>query len=552
MEDFNKLLKTFNVDQKEMFDLLESQDIYQFRVPTGVGKGYVMILHILNRIINSDDVRITISSHRLSLNNQHVKDLIKHVVNLGLIGKVKFLTIGSKALDVNKILNSDKELARNFNNGLFEFNFERDIKEKLTEDDIFQTSMIKKDINKLLKNNEKLGFKTIIVTTYNSLSKIGNNELDILYNDEAHILASDREDAEFKKSYESVKSKKTFFFTATPKDVEEQLLKEGEKSDIFLMNNTDIFGDIFTVSFRKCVESGYITQPLIHLAKPADLKEGDNYDSIENKAKFVKDTFIAHEKWLFGNSFKPEEIGAKVLVRCESVPNMWEMHAKLKEIMPDVTICAGASYNDIGEGKHVIGDEWINDRDIFIDRLQKIKDTDRIIILQFDIFSEGLNVEGITGVMFLQGKMPSRSKIIQNVGRSTRLHRIDRDKFRKGELVVGGEGWIKPNCAVIIPYWDSRSEFTKTQLASLVRTMRDDWGFEPQIRLSLGDDLAEGDGKNEDEGLNKLDKGDKKSKLIKEIENEIEVLEKQELNQNEKERIQGLSKLDLLKEKFGK
>jgi hypothetical protein len=231
---------------------------------------------------------------------------------------------------------------------------------------------------------------------------------------------------------------------------------------------------------------------------------------------------------------------------------MWELHGKLKQIMPNVTICAGASYNEGGDENHVIGDEWVKDRDIFIDKLQKIKDTDRLIILQFDIFSEGLNLPGITGVMFLQGKMPSRAKIIQNVGRSTRLHRIDRDKFSKGELIVGGLGWIKPNCGVIIPYWDSRSEFTKTQLAHIVKSMRDNWGFDPQIRLSIGDDLAEGNGKNEDEGLNKLTKGGKKAKLIKEIENEIEVLDREELSQKEKSRIQGLSKLELLREKFGK
>jgi superfamily II DNA or RNA helicase len=520
-----EMLKTFNSDQVDMFHILESQDKYQFRVPTGVGKGYVMILHILNSIINSDDRIFAIASHRLSLNNQHVKDLINHVINLKLINKVKFLTVGSKSLNVIEILNTEKDLAKKLNNELFEFNFGKAMRDMITVNDIFQTSMSDKEINKIIKKNDKLGFKTIIVTTYNSLSKIRNNKLDIIYNDEAHILASDREDADFKKSYESINAKKTFFFTATPKDVEDQLLKEGEKSDIFLMNNKDVFGEIFTVPFRKCVESGYITKPVLHIAKPADLKEGDNYDSIENKAKFVKDTFIAHEEWLYENSYKPDEIGAKVLVRCESVPNMWEMHTKLKEIMPDVTICAGASYNDGAEENHVIGDEWVKDRDIFIDKLQKIKDTDRVIILQFDIFSEGLNVPGITGVMFLQGKMPSRAKIIQNIGRATRLHRIDRDRFRRGELKVGEGGWIKPNCAVIVPYWDSRSEFTKTQLASLVRSMRDDWGFEPQIRLSLGDDLAEGDGKNEDEGLNKLDKGEKKTKLIKEIENEIEVLE---------------------------
>ena len=47
------LIKTFSVDQKEMFDILNENSKYQFRVPTGVGKGYVMMVHILNSVMNA-------------------------------------------------------------------------------------------------------------------------------------------------------------------------------------------------------------------------------------------------------------------------------------------------------------------------------------------------------------------------------------------------------------------------------------------------------------------------------------------------------------------
>ena len=545
-------LLTFNPDQKDMFNILETQKIHQFRVPTGVGKGYVMILHILNSIINSDNKIFAIASHRLSLNNQHLRDLIKLSIKLGLISKVKFLTVGSAALNISKVLQEDLILNAAFNKSLFEYNKTLDIRSRITASDIFKSTLSSSQVNQTLKNNSESGFKTIIVTTYNSLDKLGDNELDIIYLDEAHILASNNQDADFKKNYDRIKSKKRFFFTATPKDVEEQYLKDNESSDVFLMNNKAIFGDVYTIPFVKCVKSAYICKPVIHIAHPVDYQDGVNYDSIGNKAKFVTDTFKAHEKWLKSVSFLPNEIEPKVLVRCESVPHMRDMYKKLSDIVPkDIIVCAGASYNDNGDDKHAFGNEWISNRDEFIKNIQTVKDTQKMIILNFDIFSEGINVPGITGVLFLQGKMPSIAKVIQNVGRSTRLHKFDRDRLRNGEIGVDDYSkWVKPYCAVIIPYWDVASESTKRLLADTVRKLRDSWEFDPHFILSVGDDMADGDGENSDEGLNKLNKGNKKAKLIEEINQEIETLEKNDMDLKERERLQGMSKLDLLKEKI--
>lgn len=534
------LLNTFNPDQKDMFSFLQKESKYQFRVPTGVGKGYVMILHILNSIINSDSKTFAIASHRLSLNNQHLAEIIEHSINLGLINKVRFLTIGSSSLNVNDIFQDDSNLLSKFNRSLFEINKTLDMKNRLDRGDIFKSFLQKNKVTKTINQNIKNGYKTIIVTTYNSLDKLQDVELDILYCDEAHILASNKEESDFRKSYELIKSKKRFFFTATPKDVEEQLIKDGESSDIFLMNNKDIFGDIYTIPFVKCVKSAYITKPVIHIAHPVDYKEGVNYDSIENKSKFVVDTFNAHEKWLKSVSFSPNEIEPKMLVRCESVPHMWDMYKKLIDILPsDVILCAGASYNDtIGGDKHVFGKEWINDRDKFIKKIRNVKDTQKMIILNFDIFSEGINVYGITGVLFLQGKMPSIAKVIQNVGRTTRLHRLDRDRLRRGEISTNDYSkWVKPYCAVIIPYWDVASEFTKRILADIVRKLRDNWEFDPHFVLSVGDDIADGDDKNEDEGLNKLNKGGKRVKLIEEINQEIEKMNNEDMKLVEIEKI---------------
>ena len=540
------LLIKLNSDQMDMFCILVREYKYQFRVPTGVGKGYVMILHIIFSLMYSDYKIFAIASHRLSLNNQHLRDIIELVIDMGLISKVKFLTIGSANLNINKVLDDPKnvQLKRKYNKSLAEYNIPLDIKSRLDTRSIFKSTLSKAQVNQIITENTNNGFKTIIVTTYNSLDKLRDNELDITYLDEAHILASNKEESEFRKSYEMIKSKKRFFFTATPKDVEEQLIKDGEYSDIFLMNNQDIFGDIYTIPFVKCVLSGYITKPIVHIACPNQYSDTIDYDSIDNRLKFVADTFSAHEKWLKSVSAKPEEIEAKLLIRCKSVPDMWDMYYKLIDILPsDILLCAGASYGPVrsteGAGKeHVFGKEWISDRDDFIKKIQEVDDKKKMIILNFDIFSEGINVYGITGVMFLQGKMPSIAKVIQNIGRSTRLHRIDRDLLRNGQISTDDYSkWVKPYCAVIIPYWDTCSEFTKNIIAKRVKDLRDSWDFDPHFVLSVGDDISDGDGDDDIEGLNKLNKGNKRIKLIEEINQEIEKMKNEDMNLVEIEKI---------------
>jgi hypothetical protein len=551
-----KLIKTLNVDQKDMFDILNSNNKYQFRVPTGVGKGYLMILHILYNIIKTKNKKFVIASHRLSLNNQHLRDLINYYIDLKLISKVKFLSVGSQALNISKLLADDKKLGSKFNNQLYNYNNSSlPIKGKLEQRDIFRYTLCKNDVNEIIKRNDNDGFKTIIITTYNSLSKINDQEIDIIYLDEAHMLATEKDETEFKKSYNSIISTKSFFFSATPKDVDEQMISDGEITGIFLMNNINIFGKIYQMPFIKCVINAYITKPLIHFAKPGgyDCSKSVDYNSIHNKGKFIKETFNAHEAWLKQVSVTPDEIDAKVLVRCESVKHMWEMYDQLITIMPiDVTICAGASYNNNGKAHHVIGDRWENNRDEFVKEIQNMPDNQKLIILNYDIFSEGINVPGITGVLFLQGKMPTIAKVIQNVGRATRLHKKDREMIAMGKIGVNDyTKWVKPYCAVIIPYWDDRSETTMRLLANTIRKLRDSWGFDPRFIMSIGDDYGDSDYTEPLDGLNELYKRNKKIHMIEEIENEIEILDSYIFESEEIERLQTLTDFDWIKMNFG-
>jgi hypothetical protein len=166
--------------------------------------------------------------------------------------------------------------------------------------------------------------------------------------------------------------------------------------------------------------------------------------------------------------------------------------------------------------------------------------------------SEGINVAGFTGVEFLGGKLPTITKTLQNTGRATRLHKSDRDRINSGEIGVNDYSkWVKPYCAVIIPYWDTESEFTTRELAKQIKSLRDNFDFDPTYYVSIGSDIGSGKKEEEMDILNKRDERSRKARVIEEIRNEIEILDMEEIDINESNRLNSLSKLELLKEKFG-
>lgn len=529
LELFKEKLKTLNKDQRDMFRILRNENLYQFRVPTGVGKGYITILHIMDQIINSDKSTFVIASHRLSLNNQHLSDIIQSVIELELVDQIQFLTIGSDSLDMDNFKeNLDEDIKKKF----YEELFLKDI----SPDEISKQTLRNDEAKKFIHGSDK---KTIILSTYHSLDKLKDIDIDTIYLDEAHILANENEEAKFQSNFASITAEKKFFFTATPKDLneDEKYLDNEDKRLDKLMCNEDTYGPAYNLSFRHCVEMGYIVKPTVHIAHPSNIDYMKKFDSPENKAIFIKEAFNAHGKWINSKSSNPDLIEPKLLVRCDSVPSMWDIKEELdkliKESGEDIIICAGASYNDSRDETMVIGDKWYknNQRDHFLKDLQSIAQNQRVIILHFDILSEGINVSGITGVMFMQERPPSKSKTIQTIGRATRLHKFDRDRIFDKELdTTSYLDWVKPYCSVILPWWDKESEMTKNFLSSRVKELRDDFGFDPSLYLSIGDDMGNGEDDVDIEGLNKLDKKKRRFDLIKDIENNIEELDKEDLD----------------------
>jgi hypothetical protein len=519
----NKYLKSkiesLNSDQLKLFNDIQNNKLLQICIPTGAGKGYLMMVDLLNRFVKSEESIFAISSHRLMLNTQHLNDLFN--IFSPVIGKIGFIFVGSSKYDTSKFQQNV-----DFNKAL--------LKSKLSYNEIVTSTTNSKDVDSLVKNHLQSGRKVVILTTYHSIHTLKNQPIDTIFCDEAHTLASDEDGAQFKENFQSITSTNKYFLTATPKDC-------FEDTESFLMNNEEVFGKRVGLTFKECIDKGYMVKPILHIAMPDNFDNTLEFKSVKNMTKFVKDTFEAHKKWLKEVSFDGGRIAPKILVKCPSVDDMWKIWTELNGNLEGVRICAGASRNDMSNFNHFIDSEGIVGRSEYLERIQMFDEGEMAIVLHYDTMSEGINVSGFSGVMFLGGKLPTIIKTLQNTGRATRLHPFDRSRLSSGEILVGDGKWIKPNCAVIIPFWDSESEFTKAELAKQIKGLRDNFGYDPTYYVSIGSDIGTGKKSEDMDALNKKNEKNKKSELIEEIRHEIEVLDKEEMDLKESERINNMS-----------
>ena len=465
---------SLNEDQLDGFNQMLTAIRLTLAYPTGTGKGYLMIADLLNRILTTKGKVFAIASHRLMLNTQHTSDILKDL--MPLTGKIGYIFVGSIAYNTANLQN------------IVEFNTRLN-KLHIGYNDIISSTISPIELNKLVASHIKEGRKVVIITTYHSLMKLGAIDIDTFYCDEAHTLATEGQQALFMTNFKLVSANRYFFFTATPKDCIDP------DTDAFLMNNKHVFGERIGMTFATAVAKGYIVSPVIHLVRPSDFEEGVDFNfNIKDKVKFIQEAFYAHKEYMKSRSVNPDRLGAKILVKCSSVTDeMWPLYAELVGTMRNVKIFAGASVENMEgynvQGKHYMDDKQINKRDVYLKSMQDMTSEEDAIVLHFDILSEGINVAGFTGIMFLSGLLLTITKILQNIGRTTRLHSIDRLNLLKGLISAEDYSkWVKPCCAIIIPYWNDESNATRRLMSRIFRELRDRYDFEAKLEVYLGDD----------------------------------------------------------------
>jgi predicted helicase len=289
----------------------------------------------------------------------------------------------------------------------------------------------------------------LIVTTYNSLQRLVDAEIDVdtIFFDEAHNSVK----RNFFPATEhfSANANRCFFFTATRK-TSVTVGKPG-------MNDVDVYGNIICrVSAPELVDGGYIVPPKVyaHKSKTADECGGCSYERDKHNLIDIINTY-GMDKVLVVSKKTKDIIG--LTTQTDFQLQMEEMGYEVLHISSKF----GAFINN----QKV-------DREVFFDTLNAYgKDVSKkFVVLNHSILGEGLNISCLNGVVFQRST--DYINILQNVGRAIRMDPRDSKGICEGAITPGAVNtYSKSFGLVVTPIFDKVGISTATKISNCLDTV---------------------------------------------------------------------------------
>lgn len=293
------------------------------------------------------------------------------------------------------------------------------------------------------------GIHEIIFTTYNSLRRIVESDIDIdcIYYDEAHNAVR----RDFFESVLNVESKSYYFFTATPKHTRNSYGRG--------MNNSTVYGPVLeNVPAPELLNNGSILAPEV-ISYEVDFERVKGQFSYESD----KDTLtnLIEDIDADGNKILVAAPSSKVMFNLLSKTTVLDFfHEKGYDVL-HITSKYGAYVNKTK----------VN-REQFFDTFNAWgKDPDRkFVIFHYSILSEGINVHGLTHCVFL--RQLDVIQMAQTVGRVIRLNKDDAADIACGKIIPGNFDMYRKSCGkVIVPVFKNYGAHTIKRLQNLVETI---------------------------------------------------------------------------------
>jgi superfamily II DNA or RNA helicase len=288
----------------------------------------------------------------------------------------------------------------------------------------------------------------LIVTTYNSLSRLAVAEIDVdtIYFDEAHNSVQ----RHFFPATEhfSANARRCYFFTATPK----HSLAVGKPG----MNDVAVYGQVICkVPAPELVEGGYIVPPKVIVKQlPMVTGKQTNFDrDAENLLETIDE-----------NSVGKILICAKATKQIVSLVSETDFCSELEN--------RGYSWMYITAKTGAVIDGRKVNREVFFDTLSAWgKDNDKkFVVLHHSILAEGINVSGLEAVLFLRNM--DFIGISQTIGRCIRLHHDDAQGMRDGRIQPGNLAqYSKSFGLVCVPVYSKVGISTARAVQSVVDTI---------------------------------------------------------------------------------
>ena len=288
----------------------------------------------------------------------------------------------------------------------------------------------------------------LIFTTYNSLEKLQQTRLPIntIYFDEAHN--SVKRNFFPATEYFSQEADRCYFFTATPK----HSLAVGKPG----MNDVEVYGQVIcNVPAPELVQGGYILPPKVLAKQLPMVKSGkipadrDCTNLIETLDECGKDKVL---------------ICAKATKQISALMSETDFIQQLQD--------RGFSYLYItAKTGAIINGQKVN-REVFFETLSAWgkDDSKKFVVLHHSILSEGINVSGLEGVIFMRSM--DYIGISQTIGRVIRMHHDDAARIRSGELIPGDvDNYTKSFGLVVVPVFNKVGISTHQKIQAVVDTI---------------------------------------------------------------------------------
>tara|TARA_R110000744_G_scaffold123822_1_gene229210 strand:+ start:106 stop:1701 length:1596 start_codon:yes stop_codon:yes gene_type:complete len=490
-----KVMKNFGLYkyQLEAFNACNENKKGIVVMPTGTGKTFVQSSIVAEDIKQNPGFRIyVVNAPRIMLSFQLLEEFYKFNINNGI--DARYMAVHS-----GKMESKDLDQYRKENSNFDHSNISSTTSPKV----------IKEQINRCKKANQPL----IFFSTYNSAIQIecgrSQETINIILNDEAHYLVQERFNSDFNK----IETERKYFFTATT--------KETPSDEGFGMNNEEFYGSkIFIMTPFEAIQEGKIVRPRIHIVSNAKGETMTQDDVDKNLGSVVMNSYNEHTKLL------KRQIQGKMLIAASGLDDMKNLIAsqEIKEFISN-----GGKFFAVASDQEVnnyINGVKVNRRE-FLKTLQinGCNPNQKIIVIHYDILTEGIDVPGLTGVLFLRDL--KKSKFIQTFGRVARLDTNDRDLINKKVITSNDLNLMnKPYAWVIIPAIKEEDKDRLSNLSGLIEELRD-FGFDPKEDIEPND---RGRGKG-DEDKDEIVPDSKNSRglIAKEIEEYNHNIEKEKI-----------------------
>jgi superfamily II DNA or RNA helicase len=431
-------------------------------MPTGTGKTFVQAGIIANNITNNPGFGVyVVNAPRIMLSYQLLEEFFKFNINNGI--DARYMAVHSGKMEQNDL---DKYRSQHS-----EFDFSQ-----------INSTTSPTAVNDMINKSKEANQPLILFSTYNSAIRIeqgrGNEKIKIILNDEAHYLVQER----FNTDFNQMETERKYFFTATT--------KETPSDEGLGMNNVDFYGEkIYTMTPAEAIQMGKIVRPRVHIVSTNNGRVMTQDEVEKNLGRLVINSFNEHSKLLKNN------LKAKMLIAASGLNDMKKLIGS-NEIINFIN--NGGKFFAVASDQEVnnyINGKRVNRRE-FLKQLQidGANPNQELIVIHYDILTEGIDVPGLTGVLFLRDQ--KKSKFIQTYGRVARLDRNDR-RLINDKVISPSEidKMNKPYAWIIVPAVKTEDTDKLANLENLISELRD-FGFNPAEDIEPKD---RGNGEGDDD-----------------------------------------------------